>query len=99
MKEEMAMKRIERKDKSMKKTILSMFFVLAFSLGTQAQIFLMTKDESNRADEEPSDISTIIPEHFVEYDQENDYVPLGSGIFALAGLGFGYLLAKKRKQD
>ena len=93
------MKRIEIKVKSMKKILLSMFFVLALAMGAQAQVFLMTKDESNRADEEPSDISTIIPEHFVEYDQENDYVPLGSGIFALAGLGFGYLLAKKRKQD
>ena len=85
------------KNRSMKK-VLSLTFVMMLALAGQAQVFVLEGEGAQRAGNS-SDINTIIPLHNVEYDQENDYVPLGSGVIALAGLGFSYLLAKKRKQD
>ena len=82
----------------MKKFLLSLSFVLALSFSGQAQVFTLDED-NERSGASGSDINTIIPLHNVEYDQENDFVPLGGGVLALAGLGFGYLLVKKRKQD
>ena len=78
------------------KKVLSLTFVMMLALSSQAQVFVLEGEGAQRAGNS-SDINTIIPLHNVEYDQENDYVPLGSGVIALAGLGFGYLLAKKRK--
>ena len=86
-----------RKNRPMKK-LLSLTFVMMLALSSQAQVFVLEEDGSDRVGNS-SDINTIIPLHKVEYDQENDYVPLGSGALALAGLGIGYLLAKKRKND
>ena len=86
-----------RKNRPMKK-LLSLTFVMMLALSSQAQVFVLEDEGAQRAGNS-SDINTIIPLHNVEYDQENDYVPLGSGVIALAGLGFGYLLVKKRKQD
>ena len=98
--EGIAMKEMNnRKNRSMKK-VLSLTFVMMLALAGQAQVFIFDEDGSNRAGNS-SEINTIIPLHNVEYDQENEeiYVPLGSGVLALAGLGIGYALAKKRKQD
>ena len=82
-------------NKSLKKALLSMLFVMAFSVGAQAQIFLMAEDD-NRDEIDPSSIAIDVPIHFVEYDQ---YTPLGSGLLVLTSLGLGYALAKKRKQE
>lgn len=96
--EGIAMKEMNNRKNGTMKKVLSLTFVMMLALAGQAQVFIFDEDGSNRAGN-TSDINTIIPFHNVEYDQENDYIPLGSGVLALAGLGFGYLLAKKRKQD
>lgn len=75
-----------------------MLFVMAFSIGAQAQVFLMN-DDDNRNGADPSSIDINVPIHFEEYDQYEDYVPLGSGLLVLTSLGIGYALAKKRKQE
>ena len=82
----------------MKKALLSMLFVMAFSVGVQAQVFLMAEDD-NRNGADPFSIDINVPIHFEEYDQYEDYVPLGGGLLTLTSLGLGYVLAKKRKQE
>lgn len=82
----------------MKKALLSMLFVVAFSTGLQAQVFVMSQD-AGRTPSDPSNIEINVPIHFEEYDQYEDYVPLGGGLLTLTSLGLGYVLAKKRKQE
>ena len=92
--------RIEKKNITMKKVVLSLVFVFAMVVSGQSQIFVMSEDGATGRDGTGvSGSEAIIPLHSVEYDQEVNYVPLGSGILALAGLGIGYALAKKRKQE
>ena len=83
----------------MKRLVLSLTFVLALSVTGRSQVFVLSDDGTDRNGTGSGDVNVIVPGHFVEYDQESDYVPLGGGLMALTGMGIGYLLSKKRKED
>lgn len=84
---------------TMKRLVLSLTLVFALAMAGQAQIFILSDEDNERIGN--GELTLNVPEHFVDYDQEEEteYVPLGSGLLALTGMGFGYLLAKKRKED
>ncbi len=93
-----------KRNKEIKGTVLrrmamSMLLLLTITFSAQGQVFIMG-EESDRAGADGSDVNTIIPLHNVEFDQENEdiYVPIGSGTFVLAGLGLCYLLKKNKKE-
>ena len=77
--------------------IVTLAALLAMTFTSQAQVFIMD-GEADRAGTGESGVNTIIPIHNVEYDQENDFVPLGGGVLAFTGLGLCYLLRKNRKE-
>ena len=93
-----------KRNKEIKGTVLRrmamvMMLFLTITFSAQGQVFIMG-EESDRAGADGSDVNTIIPLHNVEFDQENEdiYVPIGSGTLVLAGLGLCYLMKKNRKE-
>lgn len=90
-----------KRNKEIKGTVLrrmamSMLLLLTITFSAKGQVFIMGED-AGRNGTDASDVNTIIPLHNVEYDQENEYTPLGGGVLVLAGLGLCYLLKKNRK--
>ena len=80
----------------MKKTILTIVAALTMAITpAMAQVF-MDDDEWNdgRARWEEGDLGVMVPAENVIYDQ---YVPVGEGLALLTGLGFVYLLGKRKK--
>lgn len=91
-----------KRNKEIKGTVLrrmamSMLLLLTITFSAKGQVFIMGED-ADRNGTDASDVNTIIPLHNVEYDQENEYAPLGGGVLVLAGLGLCYLLKKNRKE-
>ena len=76
--------------------ITTLFLLLAGA--ANAQVFTMEDEENTRAE---GDIGVLgrIPYHGVDYDQANDFVPMGEGMLLLTALGGCYLLGKKRKEE
>lgn len=90
-----------KRNKEIKGTVLrrmamSMLLLLTITFSAKGQVFIMGED-ADRNGTDASDVNTIIPLHNVEYDQENEYTPLGGGVLVLAGLGLCYLLKKNKK--
>lgn len=76
--------------------ITTLFLLLASA--ANAQVFTMADEENSRA-EGDLDVLGRIPYHGVDYDQANDFAPLGEGMLLLTALGGCYLLGKRRKDD
>ena len=78
-------------------TITALLLLLAST--APAQVFMTEDDDNLRVEEGDMDVFGRIPYHGVDYDQANDYAPVGEGIFLLGALGGAYLLKKKRKKQ
>ena len=84
----------------MKKTLLTFAFILTMALGASAQGGLFkygaVSDESYYGSARQDNGGLLsLPTTHGNTDDVN--APLGSGLAILAGLGGGYLLAKRRK--
>ena len=79
----------------MKKRIITIVAALVMvTAPAMAQVFIMDEDDyqGNRAAASPG---AMIPMQ----DNPNDqYIPVGEGVFVLAGLAGAYLLGKRRKE-
>lgn len=64
----------------------------------QAQIFIQEDESNSRAAGDMTDLG-VIPIHNVDYDQANEYAPLGEGMLLFATLGGAYLLGKRKKEN
>ncbi|MCQ2321184.1 MAG: hypothetical protein MJZ91_07635 [Bacteroidales bacterium] len=84
-----------RKTEILKKVSV-LLMLIGLAIPTQAQVFMVDEDAYNNRQSE-SDINAVVPYHFVEIDQENNYAPLGDGLALLIGLGSAYALAKRKK--
>ena len=83
----------------MKKLIMTIAIATVMaSTPAMAQIFLDDDDVNNRANGSTT-MGAIIAEQDVDIDQFEPYVPVGEGIFLLAGLAGAYLVGKRRKGD
>ncbi len=78
----------------MKKIIMTIAIATMLAGTAMAQVFLDDESVNNRAPGEPG--SVIVPSQDVPNDQ---YLPLGEGIFVLAGLAGAYLVGKRRKEE
>jgi hypothetical protein len=83
----------------MKKSFILLVTMLVMALPMHSQVFLTQEDLDSERDAEWADIGLIIPIHEQDFDQAEDFVPVGSGIAMLAALGGAYLLGKRRKND
>ena len=72
--------------------------LLLIANAAQAQVFTMDEEENSRA-EGDMEVLGRIPYHGVDYDQANDFVPVGEGILLLTTLGGCYLLGKKKEEE
>lgn len=93
------MKKMNNKNLNpMRRLMTLMAVVFALSATAHAQVFLLDED-SPRSGSSGEDVNAIIPIHFEQFDQENDdlFVPVGSGTLLLTGLCLGYGIAKKKK--
>ncbi len=84
-------------NRNMKKTLILMAAMLLLSMPLRSQVFLTQEDLDAERMGQWEDIGLIIPIHEQDFDQAEDYAPVGSGIALLAALGGAYLLRKKRK--
>ena len=83
----------------MKKLIMTIAIATVMaSTPAMAQIFLDDDDVNNRANGSTT-MGASIAEQDVDIDQFEPYVPVGEGIFLLAGLAGAYLVGKRRKGD
>jgi hypothetical protein len=83
----------------MKKTLILMAAMLLLSMPLRSQVFLTQDDLDAARDAEWEDLGLIIPIHYQDFDQAEEFAPMGSGIALLAALGGAYLLGKKRKEE
>ncbi len=83
--------------KANKKRTITMVVALLMAAGSlKAQIFLMDEDYENSL-RTPSSSSPLTPYQGGDIDQTL-HVPVGSGLFLLAGLGGLYALGKRKKK-
>lgn len=77
--------------------ILTTLLLLMASVAN-AQVFTTDEEVNNRA---AGDMEVLgrIPYHSVDYDQANDFAPVGEGILLLTALGGCYLLGKRKKEE
>lgn len=94
------MNRRKLKMKDLKKYIIAIVVTigLLFPCQMDAQIFLDDEDETNRIALDDWDLNGgfVVPYEGGDIDQ---YVPAGSGLVVLMGLGGAYLLSKRRKDQ
>lgn len=76
-------------------TITALLLLLAST--APAQVFMTEDDDNLRVEEGDMDVFGRIPYHGVDYDQANDYAPVGEGIMLLTVLGGAYLLGRNRR--
>lgn len=81
----------------MKKILTTLAIVMMMVLPMQAQVFVLSDEEQNRASGELSDYP-FIPANG-GYNNDQGYVPVGSGAALLVSFGAAYLLAKRKRQD
>lgn len=65
---------------------------------SMAQVFISDEEawEHVRVATESPNLGVMIPLENVEYDQ---YVPVGNGLLILSGLGFAYMVGKRKKDE
>ncbi|MBR4561310.1 MAG: hypothetical protein IKO23_05280 [Bacteroidales bacterium] len=73
--------------------------ILLLAGAAQAQVFTMTEEENDRAAGDMDAVLGRIPYHGVDYDQANDFAPVGEGMLLLTALGGCYLLGKRKKEE
>lgn len=76
--------------------ILTMTFLMV--VPATAQIFLDDESLTNRMGE-MDELGNIVPFHGVEWDQANQFAPIGGGVLLLTVLGGAYLLGKSHKGE
>ena len=83
---------------SKRRNTLIALLLLAAMLPTQAQVFMMEDDnDPNRNVLNVNGQYNNVPFHGSTDDQQN-YVPIGSGALLLAALGGAYLIGKRKKE-
>ena len=84
----------------MKKKIMTIAAALTIAITpAMAQVFLTDEEESDgRVRYESGDFGGMVPSENVTFDQY-DYAPVGEGLALLTGLGFVYLLGKRKKKE
>jgi hypothetical protein len=82
-----------------KHIIILAALLLTLALPMRAQVFTMEDDVDNPR--VPGDLEEFgrIPYHNVDYDQANEFAPLGEGLLLLTALGGAYLLRKRKQQN
>ena len=81
----------------MKKRILTIVAVLTMAITpSMAQIFLDDDDVNKARCEYDGKLGVIVP---MQNDNHDQYVPVGEGLMLLTGLGFVYLLGKRKKSE
>ena len=81
----------------MKKRILTIVAALAMAITpAMAQVFMDDEDYNNDRAWTNGDLGVMVPQQNLNVDQ---YVPVGEGLALLTGLGFVYLLGKRKKDD
>ena len=73
--------------------------ILLLAGAANAQVFTMTEEENDRAAGDMDAVLGRISYHGVEYDQANDFAPVGEGMLLLTVLGGCYLLGKRKKEE
>ena len=88
-------------NKMMKKRIFALVTVLFMAvMPAMSQVFMTEEDmwETTRTNRDVQQIGVMVPMQKVDMDQWK-YVPVGEGVFLLAGMGAAYLLGKRKKND
>lgn len=82
----------------MKKRILTIIATLTIAITpAMAQIYMDEDDwNNNRMRSDENSVGVMVAEQNIQIDQ---YVPLGEGVMLLAGLGFAYLLGKRKTNE
>ena len=88
-----------KEGKIMRKSYILLVVMLLMALPMRSQVFLTQEDLDNERQGQWEDIGLIIPIHEQDFDQAEEFTPMGSGIALLAALGGAYLLGKKRKEQ
>ena len=78
----------------MKKLIMTIAIATMLAAPAMAQVFLDDESVNKRAPGDPG--SVIVPSQDGPNDQ---YLPVGEGLFVLAGLAGAYLVGKRRKEE
>jgi hypothetical protein len=82
----------------MKKRIIAIATVLMMAAApAMAQVFIDDEDFNNRANTD--DPSMYIDNPGIFNSGEDWYLPIGEGVFVLAGLAGAYLIGKRKKES
>jgi len=82
----------------MKKRIIAIATVLMMAAApVMAQVFIDDEDGNNRFGEK--DLSMDVPNPQIYNSGEDWYLPIGEGVFVLAGLAGAYLLKKRKNEE
>jgi len=82
----------------MRKSYILLVAMLLLALPMRSQVFLTQEDLDSERDGQWEDIGLIIPIHEQDFDQAEEFAPIGSGIMMLAVLGGAYLLGKRKEK-
>ena len=78
-----------------RKKMMALMAAMLLTAGScMAQIFITDEDQDGRKAISQEQFTVMVPTQDAEYDQ---YVPVGSSLLVLTGLGAAYLLGKRRK--
>lgn len=81
----------------MKKRIITIAALMLMAVvPAMSQVFILEDNEWNNKRNSQDGFGVMVPEQDVIYDQ---YVPVGEGLFVLAGLAGAYLLGKRKKEQ
>ena len=81
------------------KTHLLLVVMLLMALPMRSQVFMTQEDLNKDRSQKWEDAGLVVPIHERDFgEEEEDYVPMGSGLAMLAILGGAYLLGKKRNE-
>ena len=81
----------------MKKRIITIAALMLMAVvPAMSQVFILEDNEWNNKRNSQDGFGVMVPEQNVIYDQ---YVPVGEGLFVLAGLAGAYLLGKRKKEQ
>lgn len=82
-----------------KTNVILVALFLLMPMMAKSQIYLSTEDEEFNSDRDGTQVWYEGGIPFQASDWDQSYVPLGNGLWLLAGFGSFYLLHKCRKED